>query len=380
MLLTEEQTALREVARRFAAERIAPNAAQWDEDGRVPDGFIKEMGDLGFMGMGVGEEWGGSGLDDVSCAMVLEELSAGSGSVGIMVSGHVSVGGPALNQFGSDDQKERFLKPLSSGEMLSAFLLTEPEGGSDVAEMSTSAERRNDGYMLNGTKQFITSGRSGDVALIFARTDADAPRGKGITGFIVPTDSPGYIVERVENKMGLRASDTCQIRLENLEVPFENRLGEEGQGYRIALSNLEGGRIGIAAQAVGIARAALDAAIEYAKERQSFGKAIMEHQAVGFRLADCATRLEAARQLYLYAAQLRDAGLPCLTEASMAKLFATEMAEQVCSDALQTFGGMGYMEDMPVARLARDARGSKIYEGTNDIQRLVIARSLAAAG
>jgi hypothetical protein len=337
------------------------------------------MGSLGFMGITVPEEWGGAGLDNVASAIMLEEISAGCGAMGIIVSGHNAVGCMPILEFGTDDQKERYLKPFARGEKLTAFALTEPTGGSDVAQLKTRAERRNDRYVLNGTKQFITSGSTADVALIFATTDANAPRGKGITGFIVPTDSPGYVVDRVENKMGLKASDTCVITLDGLEVPFENRLGEEGQGYKIALSNLEGGRIGIGAQAVGIARAALEAAIDYAHQRVAFGVPISEHQAVAFRLADMATELEAARQLVLYAARLKDNGQPSLQQASMAKLKASEMAEQICSDAIQTFGGYGYMEDYPVARLARDARGTKIYEGANDIQRLVISRALLAS-
>ena len=370
---------VRDVARRFTREKVLPNAVTWDEQGGYPRELIAEMGSLGFMGITVPEEWGGAGLDNVASAIMLEEISAGCGSMGIIVSGHNAVGCMPILEFGTDDQKERYLKPFARGEQLTAFALTEPAGGSDVAQLKTRAERRNDRYVLNGTKQFITSGSTADVALIFATTDANAPRGKGSTGFIVPTDSPGYIVDRVENKMGLKASDTCVISLDGLEVPFENRLGEEGQGYKIALSNLEGGRIGIGAQAVGIARAALEAAIDYARQRESFGVPISEHQAVAFRLADMATELEAARQLVLYAARLKDSSQPSLQQASMAKLKASEMAEQICSDAIQIFGGYGYMEDYPVARLARDARGTKIYEGANDIQRLVISRALLAS-
>ena len=370
---------VRDLARRFTHDKVLPNAVTWDEQGGYPRELISEMGSLGFMGITVPEEWGGAGLDNVASAIMLEEISAGCGSMGIIVSGHNAVGCMPILEFGTDDQKERYLKPFARGEKLSAFALTEPTGGSDVAQLKTRAERHNDRYVLNGTKQFITSGSTADVALIFATTDSNAPRGKGITGFIVPTDSPGYVVDRVENKMGLKASDTCVITLDGLEVPFENRLGEEGQGYKIALSNLEGGRIGIGAQAVGIARAALEAAIDYARQRVAFGVPISEHQAVAFRLADMATELEAARQLVLYAARLKDNGQPSLQQASMAKLKASEMAEQICSDAIQTFGGYGYMEDYPVARLARDARGTKIYEGANDIQRLVISRALLAS-
>ena len=367
---------VRDVARRFTREKVLPNAGTWDEQGGYPRELIAEMGSLGFMGITVPEEWGGAGLDNVASAIMLEEISAGCGSMGIIVSGHNAVGCMPILEFGTDDQKERYLKPFARGEKLTAFALTEPTGGSDVAQLKTRAERRNDRYVLNGTKQFITSGSTADVALIFATTDANAPRGKGITGFIVPTDSPGYIVDRVENKMGLKASDTCVISLDGLEVPFENRLGEEGQGYKIALSNLEGGRIGIGAQAVGIARAALEAAIDYARQRESFGVPISEHQAVAFRLADMATELEAARQLVLYAARLKDSSQPSLQQASMAKLKASEMAEQICSDAIQIFGGYGYSREYEVERLYRVARITTLYEGTSEIQKLVISKQI----
>lgn len=373
---SEVHAQVREIARRFTAEKLTPFAAAWDEQGGYPRELVAEMGSLGFMGITVPEEWGGAGLDNLAGAIVLEEISAGSGSMGIIVSGHNAVGCMPILQFGTQSQKDTYLRPFARGEQLTAFALTEPAGGSDVAQLRTRAERRNDRYILNGTKQFITSGSTADVALIFATTDPDAPRGKGISSFIVPTDAPGYTVDRIENKMGLKASDTCVISLDAVEVPFENRLGEEGQGYKIALSNLEGGRIGIGAQAIGIARAALEAALDYARERHTFGVPISDHQAVAFRLADMATELEAARQLVFYAARLKDDGQPSLRQASMAKLKATEMAESVCSDAIQIFGGYGYMEDYPVARLARDARGTKIYEGANDIQRLVVSRSL----
>jgi alkylation response protein AidB-like acyl-CoA dehydrogenase len=333
------------------------------------------MGALGLLGMLVPERWGGVGADAVSLAVALEEIAAGDASCATIMSGHNSVGCMPLSVFGTDAQKQRFLVPMARGEMLSAFCLTEPQGGSDAGALTTRARRVGDDYVLSGTKQFITTGSNADVAIVFAVTDPERGR-KGISAFIVPTDTPGYVVGRRESKMGQHASDTCQIHFEELRLPADLRLGDEGQGYRIALSNLEGGRIGIAAQAVGIARAALEAAQAYARERVTFGKPIIEHQAVGFRIAAMATRVEAARQLTLHAAQLRDQGRPCLMEACMAKLVASEAAEWVCSEAIQVHGGYGYLCDYPVERLYRDARICRIYEGTNDIQHIVILREL----
>lgn len=312
--------------------------------------------------------------DYVSTALALEEIAAGDAGTSTVVSGHNSVGCMPVATFGNDDQKKRFLRPMAEGRMISAFLLTEAHGGSDAGALTTRAIRDGDHYVINGTKQFITTGRNADVALIFARTGAEGP--KGISAFIVPTATPGYVVVRQEEKLGQHSSDTCQIALVDLRVPVENRLGAEGEGYRIALSNLQGGRIGIAAQAVGIARAAYEAALAYANEREVFGKAIIDHQAVGFRLAAMATRVETARQMVLHAAALSDAGQPCLMEACMAKLVASEAAEWVCSEAIQTMGGYGYLADFPVERYYRDARVTRIYEGTNDIQHLVILREL----
>lgn len=374
MILNEQQTMIRDMARQFAQERLAPNAAQWDRDCHFPMEEIREMGRLGLMGINVPVEWGGAGADYVSTALALEEIAAGDAGTSTVMSGHNSVGCMPVASFGNDDQKERFLRPMAEGRMISAFLLTEAHGGSDAGALTTRAIRDGDHYVINGTKQFITTGRNADVALIFARTGAEGP--KGISAFIVPTATPGYVVVRQEEKLGQHSSDTCQIALVDLRVPVENRLSAEGEGYRIALSNLQGGRIGIAAQAVGIARAAYEAALAYANEREVFGKAIIDHQAVGFRLAAMATRVETARQMVLHAAALSDAGQPCLMEACMAKLVASEAAEWVCSEAIQTMGGYGYLADFPVERYYRDARVTRIYEGTNDIQHLVILREM----
>ncbi|MCZ2438728.1 MAG: acyl-CoA dehydrogenase family protein [Burkholderiales bacterium] len=375
MILTEAQIQIQRAARTFARAQLAPHAARWDESATFPREALRRMGELGLMGVTVPEAWGGAGADAVSLALALEEIAAGDASCATVMSGHNSVGCMPLLQFGSPEQKQRFLQPMARGELLSAFCLTEAHGGSDAAALTTRARRELDDYVIDGSKQFITSGSQADLALVFARTDPSGGR-RGISAFIVPTSTPGYVVGRVERKLGQHASDTCQIRFEAMRVPAALRLGQEGQGLRIALANLEGGRIGIAAQAVGIARAALDKALVYARERVVFGKAIVEHQAVGFRLAAMATRIESARQLVLHAAQLRDYGKPCLMEACMAKLVASEAAEWVCSEAMQVLGGYGYLVDHGVERLYRDARVCRIYEGTNDIQHLVILREL----
>ncbi|MGO9685020.1 MAG: acyl-CoA dehydrogenase family protein [Beijerinckiaceae bacterium] len=377
MLLTEEQEQVRDTAREFAQRTLAPHSAEWDSQAVFPLAALRELGKLGFMGMTVPPKWDGAGADYVAYALALEEIAAGDGAVSTIMSGHNSVGCMPLVEYGTLEQKEKYLRPMARGEMLSAFCLTEPQSGSDAGAIRSHAKRRNGTYILNGTKQFITSGKNADVALVFAATELGQGK-RGISCFIVDTKQPGYRIGRIENKMGQQASDTCEIYFEELRVPEENRLGAEGQGYRIALANLEGGRIGIAAQAVGMARAAYEIALAYAQERKSFGKTIIEHQAVAFRLADMATQLEAARQLVLYAAALRSQGLPSLKQASMAKLFASEAAERICSDAIQTLGGAGYMTDYGVERIFRAVRASKIYEGTNDIQRLVISRALVA--
>lgn len=374
--LSEEQTMIRDAARVFARERLAPQAAARDRDSRFPGEAVAELGELGFMGMLVPEAWGGAGADHVSYALALIEIAAGDGACSTIMSVHNSVGCMPVLKFGTPEQKERFLKPMAGGGMLAAFCLTEPQAGSDAAAIRTRAEKAGNRYILNGVKQFVTSGQNAQVAIVFAVTDPAAGK-KGISAFIVPTDTPGYRVASVEKKLGQRSSDTCQIVFEDLELTPDLLLGEEGQGYKIALSNLEGGRIGIAAQSLGMARAAYEAALGYAKERETFGKAIFEHQAVAFRLADMATRLHGAELMVLHAAALRDAGRPCLKEAAMAKLTASEMAEQVCSDAIQIHGGYGYLADFSVERIYRDVRVCQIYEGTSDIQRLVISRQIA---
>ncbi|SOD99659.1 acyl-CoA dehydrogenase family protein [Caenispirillum bisanense] len=375
MILTEDQKMIQETAASFARDRLKPFAEQWSREHRFPKEAIAEMGELGFMGMTVPEEWGGAATDYISYVLALEEIAAGDGAVSTIMSVHNSVGCAPILKYGTEAQKERFLKPLARGEMLGGFALTEPHVGSDASGLKTRARRDGDHWVLNGAKQFITSGKSGDVIIAFAVTDPEAGK-KGISAFIVPTNTPGYQVVRVEEKLGQHASDTCQIAFEDMRLPADLMLGEEGQGYKIALANLEGGRVGIAAQSVGMARAAYEAALAYARDRQTFGKPIIEHQAVAFKLADMATQIEAARQMVLHAASLRDAGLPCLKEASMAKLFASEMAERVCSDAIQIHGGYGYLADFPVERIYRDVRVCQIYEGTSEIQRLVISRSL----
>ncbi len=375
MLLTETQEQIRDAARAFAQDRLAPGAAQRDAEHAFPRAELSELGDLGFLGMLVPEEFGGSDTGAVAYALVLEEVAAGDGACSTILSVHSSVGCAPILRFGNDEQKQRFLPKMASGEWIGGFALTEPHAGSDASALKTRARRDGEDYIIDGAKQFITSGKNGDVIIVFAVTDPDAGK-KGISAFIVPTDTPGYEVLSVEHKLGQHSSDTCALVFNGMRVPAENRLGAEGEGYKIALANLEGGRIGIAAQSVGMARAAYDAALAYARERITFGKPIIEHQAVAFRLADMATKIEAARHMVLHAAALREAGKPCLTEASMAKLFASEMAEAVCSAAIQIHGGYGYLADYPVERIYRDVRVCQIYEGTSDVQRIVIARGL----
>ena len=379
MIFDEQQTMIRDMARNFARERLLPNAEAWDREHRFPREALAEMGELGFLGMLVPEEFGGAGVDHVSYALAIEEIAAGDGATSTIMSVHNSVGCMPILKFGTEAQKDRFLKPMARGRMLGAFCLTEPQAGSDASAIRTRARREGDRWVLNGTKQFITSGKNGDVAIVFAVTDPAAGK-RGISAFVVPVTTPGYQVARIEEKLGQHASDTAQIVFEEMALDDSLMLGREGEGYKIALSNLEGGRIGIAAQSVGMARAAFEAAQRYAGERETFGVKIQNHQAVAFRLADMATKIEAARLLYLQAAVLREAGLPCLKEAAMAKLFASEMAEAVCSAAIQIHGGYGYLKDFPVERIYRDVRVCQIYEGTSDIQRLVIARQLANEG
>ncbi|MDB2375242.1 acyl-CoA dehydrogenase family protein [Gammaproteobacteria bacterium] len=375
MILTEEQRLIRDTARSYAREHIAPYAAQWDREATFPAEALAGLAELGFYGMLVPEQHGGCDIGYVAAALVLEEIGVADAACSTIVSVTNSVGCMPLLQYGTAQQQRDFLSPLARGEKLAAFCLTEPQAGSDASGLKTRAERQGDSYVLNGTKQFITSGKNADLAIVFAVTDLAAGK-RGISAFVVPTDTPGYRVASVEAKMGQRASDTCQIVFEHCSIPAVNLLGDEGQGYKIALGNLEGGRIGIAAQCIGIARAALEAAILYSREREAFAKPLAEHQAVAFKLADMATQIAAARQLTLHAAALKDAGEPCLSEASMAKLFASEMAERVCSDAIQIHGGYGYLQDFPVERYYRDVRACQIYEGTSEVQKMVISRAL----
>jgi len=375
MILSEEHQMIRDALRSFAQERLAPQAARWDREHHFPKDELKELAALGAFGVAVPEEYGGAGLDYVALAVVLEEIAAGDGGTSTIISVNNCPVCSIAMMYASEEQKQRWLRPLAQGELLGAFALTEPHTGSDAAALRTTAMRDGDDYVINGAKQFITSGKHGDVAIVMAVTDKAAGK-KGISAFWVPTDTPGYIVAGIEQKMGQHSSDTAQLVFDNCRIPKQNLIGEEGMGYKIALSGLEGGRIGIASQSVGMARAAYEAALAYAKERTSFGKPIFEHQAVQFRLAGMAMQIEAARQLILHAASMKDLGVPCLKEAAMAKLFASEMAERVVSDAMQVFGGYGYVTDFPVERIYRDVRVCQIYEGTSDIQKILIARAL----
>tara|TARA_R110000796_G_scaffold248117_5_gene374451 strand:- start:13410 stop:14561 length:1152 start_codon:yes stop_codon:yes gene_type:complete len=373
--LTEDQRLIRDMARQFAQAELAPRAAEWDKSGWIDSSVIQQMGELGLLGMVVPEEWGGSYVDYVAYALAVEEVSAGCGATGALMSVHNSVGcGPVLN-YGTDEQKQTWLAKLASGEAIGCFCLTEPQAGSEAHNLRTRAVLENGEWVLNGAKQFVSNGKRASLAVVFAVTDPDLGK-KGLSAFLVPTDNPGFRVERMEHKLGIRGSDTCAISLDNCRIPESALLGQRGKGLSIALSNLEGGRIGIAAQALGIARAAFEAALGYARERTQFGQALTEHQSIANMLADMHMQLNASRLLILHAARLRTAGLPCLTEASQAKLFASEMAEAVCSKAIQIHGGYGYLEDYPVERLYRDARITQIYEGTSEIQQLLIAREL----
>ncbi len=376
MVLSEQHQMIRDALRDFSQQQLAPNAARWDREHAFPKDALKQLAELGAFGVAVPQELGGAGLDYLSLALVLEEIAAGDGGTSTVISVNncpvCSIG----MAFANEKQQQQWLVPLAKGEMLGAFCLTEPHAGSDASALRTTARRDGDSYVINGVKQFITSGKHADVAIVMAVTDKGAGK-RGISAFWVPTNTPGYIVARIEEKLGQHSSDTAQIVFENCRVPAENLIGAEGMGYKIALSGLEGGRIGIAAQSVGMARAAFDAALAYAKDRQSFDKPLFEHQAVQFRLADMATQIEAARQLVWHAATMKDAGLPCLKEAAMAKLLASEMAEKVCTDAIQIHGGYGYLADFPVERIYRDVRVCQIYEGTSDIQKILIGRALA---
>lgn len=374
-LLTEDQRSMQEATRAFARKALAPNASEWDRTGCLPDSAVRQMGELGLLGLQVPAEWGGYKTDDLTYALCIEEVAVGCAASSTLMSVHNSVGCVPILKFGTEAQKQHWLARMASGEVIGAFCLTEPHAGSQADALKTRAVRDGDTWVLNGAKQFVTNGGRAGVAIVFAVTDPAAGK-KGISAFLVPADTPGFVVGRPEHKMGIRASDTCPITLMDCRVPDNNLLGQEGEGLKIALSNLEGGRIGIAAQAVGIARAALEAATHYAGERVQFGQAIAQHQAIGHTLADMQTRLNAARLMVHHAARLRSAGVPCISEASQAKLFASEMAEWVCSKAIQIYGGYGYLEDYAVERHYRDARITQIYEGTSEIQKLVIARQL----
>ncbi len=378
MPLSPDHIAVQDAVRAYVQDRIAPNAAAWDREHRFPRAELQGLAALGCYGIAVPTEWDGAGLDYLALALIVEEIAAGDGATSTVVSVTNCPVCSILMAWGSEAQKERYLKPLARGELLGAFCLTEPHVGSEAGGLKTTATLSADGshYAIDGVKQFITSGKNGDLAIVMAVTDKAAGK-KGISAFIVPTATPGYTVARVEDKLGQHASDTAQIVFENCRVPVAQRIGDEGQGLKIALSGLEGGRIGIASQAVGMARAAFEAALAYSKQRESFGQPIFQHQAVQFKLADMATQIEAARQLIHHAAGLKDAGLPCLKEAAMAKLFASEMAERVCSDAIQVFGGYGYVSDFPVERIYRDVRVCQIYEGTSEVQKILIGRALA---
>ena len=375
MLLSEDHLAVQDAVRQYVQAEIAPHAAAWDKSHQFPAAQLKGLAALGCYGVAVPTEWDGAGLDYLALAVILEEIGAGDGATSTVVSVNNCPVCSILMAFGNDDQKQRFLKPLARGDLLGAFCLTEPHVGSEAGGLKTTAVLDGDHYVLNGVKQFITSGKNGDVAIVMAVTDKAAGK-RGISAFLVPTTTPGYQVARVEDKMGQHASDTAQIVFEQCRVPVENRLGDEGQGLKIALSGLEGGRIGIASQSLGMARAAFDCALAYSKQRKAFGVAIFEHQAIGFKLAEMAMKIEAARQLIWHAACLKDAGRPCLKEAAMAKLMASEMAEAVCSGAIQVLGGYGYLSDFPVERIYRDVRVCQIYEGTSEVQKILIGRAL----
>ncbi|MET3181536.1 UNVERIFIED_ORG: alkylation response protein AidB-like acyl-CoA dehydrogenase [Variovorax guangxiensis] len=375
MLLSADQEAIRDAVRDFSQAELWPNAPKWDREHSFPKEAHQGLAALGAYGICVPEEHGGAGLDYLTLALVLEEIAAGDGGTSTAISVTNCPVNAILMRYGNAQQKKQWLEPLAQGQMLGAFCLTEPQAGSDASSLRTTARKDGDGYVIDGVKQFITSGKNGQVAIVIAVTDKGAGK-RGMSAFIVPTDTPGYAVARLEDKLGQHSSDTAQINFDGCRIPRENLIGAEGEGYKIALGALEGGRIGIAAQSVGMARSAFDVALAYAKERQAFGGSIFDQQAVGFRLAECATQLEAARQLIWHAASLRDAGLPCLKEAAMAKLFASEMAERVCSAAIQTLGGYGYVNDFPLERIYRDVRVCQIYEGTSDIQKLLIQRAL----
>ena len=376
-MLNEEQIAIRDMAHDFSCKELAPNASTWDEDQNIPDKVIENIGELGFLGVQIPEIWGGSGLGNIDLSLIIEEIAAGEGGISTLVAVQNSVVCMPIYYYGSDSQKQKYLKKLATGKLIGAFMLTESHTGSDASAIKTQAKKVGNKYVLNGSKSFVSNGNKADIAITFAVTDAEAGS-KGISAFIVPTNSPGFNVDRIEKKLGQRSSDTCSISLSNVEITPDLLLGEEGEGYKIALSNLEGGRIGIAAQAVGMARSAYEHALSYAQQRETFNKKLVDHQAIQFKLADMKTQISVARQMYLHAADLRDKRIKCIEEASMAKLFASEMAEKVCSDSIQIHGGHGYLQDYPVERIYRDVRATQIYEGASEIQKIVISREILA--
>jgi butyryl-CoA dehydrogenase len=375
MLLNEQQAGVRNMAREFARKEITPFAAQWDRDETVPVEVLARMGKLGLMGVCVPEQWGGAGADFVSYVSAMEEIAYGDAGLSNMMAATNSPVAAGLLAFGNDAQKEEFLRPLAGGKSVAAFLLSEPQAGSEAGNLKTRAEKRNHSYILNGTKNFITAGETADIAMVLAVTDPSGGK-SGISCFMARTKRAGYIVSRREKKLGHRTCDTCQIVLENFEIPESDLLGRPGEGLRIALSSLDSGRVGVAAQSVGVAQAAFDCALKYARERHTFGKAIIDHQAIGFQLAEMATKIEVARQMYLHAASLKDFGGQCIKEASMAKLFASEMVESVTSAAIQIHGGYGFLNDYPVEKFYRDMRVFKIYDGTSEVQKMLIAREI----
>ena len=375
MEITQEQELIVATAREFAQDKLIPFAAEWDRQSLFPKDAVMELGALGFLGMLVPEKWGGADTGYVAYALAMIEIAKGDSVVSLVMSIQNSLACAPIAQFGTEEQKEKFLKPLASGKKLGGFALTEPHAGSDASAIKTRAVKTNEGWRITGSKQFISGGKTADYIVVFAVTDPGAGK-RGISAFIVPTNTPGYTVARVEDKLGLRGSDTCHLVFDEMLVPHENMLGDEGEGYKIALSNLEGGRIGIAAQSLGIAEAAYGYALRYARERQSMGQALIKHQSIAFKLAEMATKLQAARLMILEAARIKDSGKACLKEAAMAKLYASEVSEAICSAAIQIHGGYGYLQDFPVERLYRDVRVCQIYEGTNEIQKLLIAREI----
>lgn len=372
-----EQRMIRDMARDFARNELAPNAAKWEKDGWIADEAVAKMGELGLLGMVVPEQWGGSYSDYIAYALAVEEVAVSCAATAATMSVHSSVGCGPILAFGTDEQKRTYLPDMAAGRKIGCFCLTEPQAGSEANNLKTRAELKDGKWVLNGNKLFVTNGKRAKVAIVFAVTDPELGK-KGLSAFIVPTDTPGFVVDRPEHKLGMNASDTCAVTFADCVIPEQCMLGQRGKGLAIALSNLEGGRIGIAAQALGIARAALEAAIGYAKDRKQFGVPIAQHQSIANMLADMHTRINAARLLIHHAARMRSEGLPCLSEASQAKLYASELAEWVCSKAIQIHGGYGYLQDYPVERHYRDARITQIYEGTSEIQRMLIARSLTS--